>query len=257
MFPGDGDAMTVAVDVNERIRRAEGLRIGQEALALGDIACLYASPTIWGLGIPRGNGEPVVVVPGFLGSDVYLRTIHRWLRRIGYRSYNSGIGRNYDCPDLLVERLMLTIEQAHLETKSKVALIGHSLGGTLARVVSSRVPAQIAQVITLGSPLESAEVHPFVLAAKEVVRRRIHRSEPRRPQCYTESCQCGFAQRAVAGPPPDVPRHAIFTRRDNVVHWKSCIESDTSLNIEVSSTHLGLAFSAQAYREIARLLAAS
>lgn len=248
--------MTMEATLNQRIRAAEGLRLGQEALALGDIACLYASPVIWGFGVPHGHGEPVIVVPGFLGSDIYLQTMHRWLRRVGYRTYNSAIGRNYDCPDLLVERLMLTIEQAHLETKQKVALIGHSLGGTLSRVVSSRLPDQIAQVITLGSPLQSANVHPFVLAAKEVVRRRIHRGEARRPECYTDSCQCGFAARAMAGPPERVPRHAIYTRGDNVVHWESCIEDDASLNIEVRSTHLGLAFNASVYREIAKLLAA-
>ena len=238
------------------IREAEGLNLRAEVLAVRDIACLYMSPVILGLGVAHGKGEPVIVVPGFLGSDIYLGTVHRWLRRIGYRSYASGIGRNYNCPDLLAERLVLTIEQAHLETGQRVHLIGHSLGGTLARAVATRAPEQMAQVITLGSPIRSAEIHPYVLAAKEVVRRRIHRVAPRRPECYTDACRCGFAESLLAPPPTEVRRHAIFTRSDGVVHWESCLDSDQSLNIEVSSTHLGLAFNTAVYKHIARLLAA-
>lgn len=249
--------VTEAAQINDRIRRAEGLRLSGEVLATCDWLRLHVSPVYYGYGVAHGNGEPVVVVPGFLGSDLYLRGMHRWLRRLGYSSYPSAIGRNYDCPDLLAERLVLTIDQANLDTGRKVHLIGHSLGGTLARVVLGRAPTKVAQVITLGSPLESADVHPFVLAAKEVVRRRIHSGAPRRPECYTESCTCPFVSEVSRVPPPSVPRHAIYTRADGVVGWQSCIEDDSSMNIEVRSTHLGLAFNAEAYREIARLLKAA
>ena len=245
---------TEAIDAG-RIQRAEGLTLITEALALRDIAWLYMSPARYGCGVPRGNGAPVVVVPGFLGSDRYLTVLYRWLRRIGHRPYMSGIGRNVDCPDLLLERLLLTIEQAHLETGRRVSLIGHSLGGTLSRVAAAQAPQHVAQVITLGSPLQSAEVHPFVMAAKDVVRNRIHRAGARRPECYSDACECGFAALARAGLPPDVRRHAIYTKTDGVLRWQNCIESDPALNIEVSSTHLGLAFNPQAYRAIARLLA--
>jgi pimeloyl-ACP methyl ester carboxylesterase len=238
-----------------RIQRAEGLSLIHEALALRDGLWLFSSGVIRGRGVPRGDGSPVVIVPGFLGSDRYLLIMYRWLRRIGYRPYYSGIGRNYDCPDLLVQRLLLTVEQANLETGRRVHIIGHSLGGTMARVVAGHAPQQVAHVITLGSPIQSANVHPFILAAKEVVRRRIHRAGPRRPQCYTEECECGFAERVLEPVPTGVKRHAIYTRSDGVVHWESCIEADPSLNTEVRSTHLGLAFNPESYRAIARLLA--
>ncbi len=249
--------VTEAAQTNDRIRRAEGLRLTGEVFAACDWLRLRVSPVYYGYGVDHGDGEPVVLVPGFLGSDLYLRGMHRWLRRLGYSSYASAIGRNYDCPDLLAERLLLTIDQASLDTGRKVHLIGHSLGGTLARVVVGRAPTKVAQVITLGSPLESADVHPLVLAAQEVVRRRIHSGVPRQPECYTDSCTCPFVSDIAQGPPPSIPRHAIYTRTDGVVGWNSCVEDDPAMNIEVRSSHLGLAFNAEAYREIARLLKAA
>ena len=50
---------------------------------------LHLSPVYYGFGVPRGHGEPVVVVPGFLGDDRYLTELYLWLRRIGYRPYFS------------------------------------------------------------------------------------------------------------------------------------------------------------------------
>ena len=89
---------------------------------------------------------------GFLGDDRYLTEMHLWLRRIGYRPYFSGIGRNVDCPELLTQRLVMTIKQAHLETNRPVNIIGHSLGGMLARAAAYREPRKVRQVITMGSP---------------------------------------------------------------------------------------------------------
>ena len=74
---------------------------------------LRASPVFYGLGIPRGDRSAVISVPGFMGTDLYLQELHWWLRRIGYRSYLSDIGRNADCLDVLVNRLLRTIEKAH------------------------------------------------------------------------------------------------------------------------------------------------
>jgi triacylglycerol lipase len=220
-----------------------------------DWVALHASSVYIGRGVPRGDGSAVVVVPGFLGSDRYLMILYLWLRRIGYRPYYSGIGRNVECPDLLARRLLLTVEQAHLETGKPVRLVGHSLGGTLARAVAQHAPAQIAQIITLGSPIDSANVHPLVLVAQTVVGGSIHRKGASRPDCYTDACTCDFAASVERPLSENIARHAIYSRSDGVVDWRSCLDADDRVNIEVKSTHLGLAFNPQVYREVARLLA--
>src|ERR1700739_2012984 len=89
-----------------------------EALFGAAILILHATPVYYGLGVPRGDGSAVVIIPGFLGTDVYLTELHAWLGRLGYRPYFSGIGINAECPNLLIQRrLNQTIEKALAETE--------------------------------------------------------------------------------------------------------------------------------------------
>ena len=64
--------------------------IWREALWALDWLSLRLSPVYLGFGVPRGDGGAVVLVPGFLTTDVYLAELYLWLRRIGHRPYLSG-----------------------------------------------------------------------------------------------------------------------------------------------------------------------
>jgi pimeloyl-ACP methyl ester carboxylesterase len=233
----------------------------REALFGVDWLALRLSPVYYGVGVPRGNGAPVVVIPGFLGSDNYLVEMYYWLRRIGYRSYYSRIGRNAECPDILTERLLMTMDRAFEETGRPLHLIGHSLGGLLARSAAVRQPERVRQVISLASPFRDIRVHPMILAAAGFVRGRIvgqrGRSREVKRTCYTGSCTCAFAETARAELPDTIERTAIYTMTDGVVDWRSCVEEDERLNIKVDGTHSGLAFNPQVYRHVAKLLAAT
>jgi triacylglycerol lipase len=229
-----------------------------EALVGLDWLTLRGSPVYYGLGVPRGDRSAVVVIPGFLGTDLYLRELHSWLRRVGYRSYLSGIGRNAECLDVLVGRLSQTIRQAHSETGGPVHLIGHSLGGILARSAASLSPQLVSSVVTLGSPFRGIRSHPMVLQAADAVRVRIIREGKGKgqPDCYTGCCACD-AVAAVQKPLPDSIRQtAIYTRTDGIVDWRSCVNDDPKTDCEVTGTHVGLVFNAQVYRLIATRLAA-
>ena len=224
-----------------------------------DWIALHSSPVYYGLGVPRGDGAPVIVIPGFLGSDTYLMEMYHWLRRIGYRSYYSRIGRNAECPELLTERLFETMDRASQETGRKLRLIGHSLGGLLGRSAAVQRPDQVAQVISLASPFRDIRAHPVVLAAAGFVRRRVLDRQRQQGsvqgECYTNSCPCPFATSLRNDLPGSVRRTAIYTETDGVVDWRSCVEEDERLNIKVNSTHIGLAFNPQVYRRVAKLLA--
>jgi len=233
----------------------------REALVGMDWLSLRASPVYYGIGVPRGDGSPVIVIPGFLGSDTYLMEMYYWLRRVGYTPYYSRIGRNAECPDVLRERLFATMDEAQIETGEKLRLIGHSLGGLLARSAARERPEQVRQVIALAAPFNDIRVHPMVLAAAGFVRDRIRgqRNEQvnseQRPDCYTGECTCAFASSLRNELPSSVARHSIYTETDGVVDWQSCVEEDESLNTKVNGTHSGLAFNPQVYRKVARLLA--
>jgi pimeloyl-ACP methyl ester carboxylesterase len=198
------------------------------------------------------------VIPGFLGSDNYLIELYYWLRRIGYKSYYSRIGRNAECPDVLTERLFATMDQAYAETGRKLRLVGHSLGGLIARSAAAQRPEQVEQVISLASPFRDIRVHPMIMAAAGFVRGRIVRERGNghvERGCYTGNCTCHFAEALRNDMPASVKRTAIYTKTDGVVDWRSCIEDDDKLNVRVEGTHSGLAFNPQVYRTIGVLLA--
>jgi triacylglycerol lipase len=105
-----------------------------------------------------------------------LLQLHSWLERIGYRSYRSGIPLNAECPNLLIQnRLNAIIDRAVDETGRKVDLIGHSLGGMMARSLAGQRPDDVASIITLATPSNKNMSHEMVRRAAEVVRKQILR----------------------------------------------------------------------------------
>ena len=231
--------------------------IWREAFLALDWVALRASPVYRGLGIPHGDGAPVILIPGFLGADPYLAELYGWLKRIGYLPYMSGIGQNADCPNVLAQRLYVTIDRAYRDTGRKVDLIGHSLGGIIARVAAVRYPRRVAKVISLGSPVNAVRTHPIVLTAARFVRGRVqwrHRSQVE-SNCYTGHCACSFLEHVRQEIPHSVKHASIYTKSDGIVDWRSCLEENGSPNIEVRGTHIGLAFNPEVFRNVADLLA--
>jgi triacylglycerol lipase len=242
-----------------REKEAEAdISIWKEALFGADLLLLHASPVYYGLGIPRGDGSAVVVVPGFLGTDYYLSHLNTWLTRIGYRAYLSGIGLNAECPNLLIQhRLTKTIEQALTDTGKKIHLIGHSLGGIIARSVATQRPRDIASVITLGSPFRGNVAHPSVLRAAKAVRTHILRAHGPEvlPTCYTARCTCDFLNNLRCDMPDSVQQTAIYTKDDGIVDWSYCRTGDRNVDFEVPGTHIGMAFNSSVFTIIAQRLA--
>src|SRR6201993_4775363 len=102
---------------------------------------LHVSPVYYGYGVPRGDGSPVIIIPGFLHTDIYLLEMYAWLKRIGYRPYYSGISLNADCPDLLIRDVLVPVlNKARRDTGQRAHLVGHSLGGLLARSLAVQRP---------------------------------------------------------------------------------------------------------------------
>jgi triacylglycerol lipase len=234
---------------------AMALPLWREALVGMDWLSLRASPVYRGIGVPHGDGSVVVLIPGFLGSDQYLGDMFSWLRRIGYQASMSGIGRNAHCPDQLSARLMETVANAYRDSGRRVHLVGHSLGGTLARSVAVRRPHQVASVTMMASPIRAIRAHPMVLGAAMVVRRRIHLEADAEPGCYSGLCGCDFVN-ALRRPIPDsVLQAAIYTKTDGVVDWRCCINGDPATDFEVRGTHAGLVFNPEVYRRVANVLA--
>ena len=229
-----------------------------EVLFAAELVLLHAAPLYYGLGIPHGDGSAVVIIPAFLCPDAYLTPLHQWLARIGYSPFFSGIGFNSECPNLLIRgRLNDTVDRALSKSGRKVHLIGHSLGGIIARAMAAQRPADIASVITLGAPFRGTVVHRGILRAAEVVRRRIleeHGSDVL-PECYTGHCTCDFLESLRHTMPTSVAETAIYSESDGVVDWRYCKTDRPGADFQVSGTHLGMAFNPSAYCIMAERLA--
>lgn len=236
------------------------LPLWREALVGVEWLSLRASSVFRGIGVAKGDGSAVIVIPGFLGSDRYLQELYGWLERLGYQPYMSGIGRNIECQNILMDRLLDTLDRAYEETGSKVHMIGHSLGGVLARGAAFLEPDRVVSVITMASPYRGVRAHPLILQAAAFMRRRIHgRAEgPAVPaECYSGFCECDAVDALRQPFPESVQQTAIYTESDGVVDWTYCKNDDPATDIKVSGTHVGLVFNPAVYRHIAERLAAA
>jgi pimeloyl-ACP methyl ester carboxylesterase len=191
--------------------------------------------------VTRGDGAPVIVVPGLFASDACTIELRGWLRRIGYRPFASGIGLNAACPRLLVDRLASTIDAVYAECGRRATIVGHSLGGVLARGAAMRRPEMVLHVVTLGSPVQGIRVHPAIAAAAQSANR----------DCDT---QCLLQlQRNL---PPRVRETNIYSPSDAIVDPATCTRNGAS-PFAVRGTHTGLIVNAEVYERLAVVLAAS
>jgi hypothetical protein len=193
-----------------------------------------------------------------MGTDLYLGEFRSWLTRIGYKSEISGIGVNAECPNLLIRhRVLGTIEAAYRRTGRKVHLVGHSLGGMIARAAACQAPEMVESVITLGTPISAVAAHPSILRTADTVRRQIleRHGDGVLPDCYTGLCTCAFVESLVTRFPKGVRQTAIYTKTDGIVDWRVCVTGKPGVDCEVSATHLGLVYSPLVYRLVAERLA--
>ncbi len=201
-----------------------------------------------------GNGEPILLIPGFLAGDWTLRVMAGWLGRLGYRAYLSGIDWNIDCPNRTGELLRWRLNHIIKETGQPITVIGHSLGGMLARFLGARYSGKVSSVISVGSPIHlPVEVNPLVLFTSHALYpfRRLRGNVP--PECGSLECQCQFQQSVFSPLPSHIACTSIFSKKDEVVAWHSSIDP-ASQNLEVSGKHLGLIVNRQVYQALLEVL---
>ncbi|MGH7933382.1 MAG: esterase/lipase family protein [Candidatus Binataceae bacterium] len=217
---------------------------------------LLGDPVCYGVGVPHGNGEPVLLIPGFFAGDWAMAPMARWLRRLGYSPYHSGIDLNLGCPREKAERLGWRIAGIARETGMRVTLVGHSLGGVVARSLSATLPAAVSHTIGLGTPVRNewavlkGRIRPFV----ESIAGFWQHLAGTPAHCGTAKCGCDFAATLCAPRGPSGAFSSVYTREDEVIDWRSCVDRDGA-NHEVGGRHVSLIVNREVYRILARILA--
>jgi pimeloyl-ACP methyl ester carboxylesterase len=181
---------------------------------------------------PSGDGQPVLVFPGFFAADRSTATLRRFLNSKGFTSYAWEEGRNPGISDALYRRLesrTLQLQEAH---GRRISLVGWSLGGIYARLIAHRNPDSIRQVITLGSPFSLNEYG----AVSGPVARLYQRMNPGQ----SSDPMLKYADQWRQAPP--VPSTAIYSEGDGIAHWSYCVdeEDDQTENLRIPGSHLGM-----------------
>ena len=222
-----------------------------------EAARLLADPVAYGRGVPRGDGRSVVVLPGFLAGDDSLLLLRRWLRLIGYRPHTAGFVLNVDCADRAADRVEGLADAIATTSGRRVAIIGHSRGGHLARAVGARRPDLVSHAISMGADLQGLfGISAPTRVAVGVVRRALHATgRSRTPTCFRAHCTCAFVRDYTAAFPVERVRlTSIYSKGDGVVRWERAIVDEADC-VEVTGSHIGLMANRKAYRVIADALA--
>jgi pimeloyl-ACP methyl ester carboxylesterase len=237
-------------------RRWWGNHLGELRWQL-EAARLLASPVFRGRGVPRGDGRPVLLLPGFLAGDYTLAAMGLWLRRIGYLPRGANFVTNTSCSDQALRRVERRAEALVARRERRVAVVGHSRGAHLGKALAARRPELVSHVVALGGGLSSQLAISAPTEAAVALVRAWHRRGDRngdRIACLSEECGCAFTAAYSAPFPESVRLTSIYSKEDGVVRWQSCVVPYAD-NVRVGGSHVGLAFNTEAYRAIARALA--
>lgn len=203
---------------------------------------LLLSPLL--LQAPKGDGHPVLALPGFLASDLSMAPMRRYLKELGYDAHAWNMGRNFGGVASRRGALRDLLKRIHEATGRKVSIVGWSLGGVYARDLAVQMPELVRAVITLGSPFAEDIRATNATRLYEMLSGEGVDDIPE-------------VRAAIAGDMP-VPATAIYSRTDGIVNWRTSRlrPSPTAENIEVHfASHIGLGVNPAALWAIADRLA--
>ncbi len=189
---------------------------------------------------PKGDGHPVVLVPGFMAGESTLAALRLFLQNKGYDVHTWGLGRNVGFRGKHANALPQKIRYLHHTTGRKVSLVGWSLGGVFSFYGAETTQDCVRSIITLGSPVSvdmmGNQSPPALKAMYRLVSHRLgasaHLMQPR-----------AKAMREHRRLP--LPTSCLYSLTDGVVPpQEATIDGDPALheNIQVPGSHVGLGF---------------
>ncbi len=198
----------------------------------------------WLARVRRGDGHPVLVLPGFTADDRSTGPLRGILRGQGYWTHGWRLGRNLGPTQHVIDGLAARFAALHEQHAQPISVVGWSLGGIFARELARRAPDQVRQVITLGSPFRIGDADRSAASGLYERLRPLHVQRPPLPP-------------EDARPPLQVPATSIYTRTDGIVRWWQCLESEGPRreNIAVRGSHSGLGFNPAAVYAVSDRLA--
>jgi len=176
-----------------------------------------------------GNNDIILVLPGFLTGDFCTSPMRTFLNSIGFNAKGWNLGINMGPTNEVMAGVTDRIKYLNDKYGKQISIVGWSLGGIYAREISKRIPDSIKQVITLGTPFNGLNASNIIEYFEE---NGINGLDTLTPNAVN--------QLHVS---PPMPYMSIYSKSDELIHWKSCVVNDHSSmseSFEIDSSHFGL-----------------
>jgi hypothetical protein len=194
-----------------------------------------------------GDGHPVVIFPGLASNGKAVAPLRRHCAALGYNAFDWGQGFNTG-PKGDVQTWLQQLAEHVADRLSgfdqSATFIGWSLGGLYARELAKLLPAQVRQVITIGTPFNASADHTRVGWLYQL----LAGSKPPFDSALNKRLPIA----------PDLPTTSIYSRSDGIVAWQTCLHDRTTgqvQDIEIAGSHSGMGWNAAALHIIADRLA--
>lgn len=190
-----------------------------------------------------GNGPPLLLLHGLFHNRMCWWWVKLRLRRLGWTDLHSIYLPPWRNEEVLTEQVAKKIDALrHARGIEKVNLVGHSMGGILARnyLQLRGGKDKVARLVMLGSPNHGSKLAPFAMT-------RLGR--PLMPGS-------AFLQKLNAAPFPEgVPVNNIFTRHDNLVVPSTLARVEGIAEIELAGLgHVSLLYHPRAFASLVQAL---
>ncbi len=193
------------------------------------------------------EGYPILIIPGFMASHVSTGPMRNLFDRLGYKTIDWGLGRNYARLEE-IDVLSDMIEKIYNDHDQKLTIIGWSLGGIYARRLATLHADKTRRVITLGSPYRHLQSPNYANWLYQLLLRMRSKDQRKEPKWVEELVL-----------PVPVPSVAIYSKTDGIVPWQACMdEADQTdhQNIEVVGSHIGLGMNQEVLAHVLAILEA-
>ena len=217
---------------NKKVKAPSALLLMLEGRSFYEFGAHLAAKPLY-RHLAKGDGHPVLVLPGLAASDLSTAPLRRFLKKRGYQPYAWTQGRNLGLRDQVLEKMLAKVDEIYQEHKCKLSIVGWSLGGIYARELAKLRPEKIRFVISMGSPHSG---NPHASHATRFYERVAGHSAKNPPLDTTLS------------EAPPVPTTSIYSKTDGIVAWQNCHQAKPNNkrkalqteNIRVEGSHCGL-----------------
>jgi len=225
-------------------RRHKWNQLREFAFPLDALKFAFEAPQL--IGAPRGDGRPVMLLPGYYASEMSMIPLDRYLSHLGYQVYQWGLGRNKgdvaSYTEKIADKIRPDVERAGIP----YTLIGWSLGGAISRRLAREHSRLVREVITMGTPVGG-------VPRDGMAGRRFSRENG----TDIDELEATLHKRNLV--PITQPLTVIYSDNDGVVPSSIAVDhyNDHARHVKVDSTHLAMGVSANIWRIIADTLAAA